>query len=176
MSKLLKTKSQIWYMDFIIALSMFTLFMIFSFKYITDTTIIQGKETHFMLDEADSLSEALMTEGIPSNWTVDYVITPGIISNNQLNLTKLENLANLTNEDYDNVRNIFSMTSDFIIYFQNKTDIVSLSSSDVGNPGFDITAVEAADPEEIVHITRYVTYKHDDIAEILAMEVVLWRG
>ena len=175
MSKLLKKKSQIWYLDFVIALSLFTLFMIFSFKYITDTTIIQEKETHVMLDEADTLSEALMSEGVPINWTVDYVNIPGIITSNQLNLTKLDNLGNLTIDDYDNVRNILSIESEFIVYFQNKTDVVSLSPFDVGKPGFDLAAVQAANPEEIVHITRYVTYKHDNIAEIIAMEVVLWR-
>jgi hypothetical protein len=175
MSKLLKKKSQIWYFDFVIALSMFTLFMIFSFKYITDTTIIYEKDSNVMIEEADRLSESLLSEGIPKNWTVDYVVLPGLISDFELNLTKLENLANLTTEDYENVKEIYSLKSDFIIYFQNKTDVVTLTSSDIGKPGHDLAAVEALDTEEIIRVTRYLTYKHDGFAEILAMDVVLWR-
>jgi hypothetical protein len=39
------------------------------------------------------------------------------------------------------------------------------SPNDIGN----------IDPKDIITITRYLVYKHDDIAEVIAMKVVVWQ-
>jgi len=41
--------------------------------------------------------------------------------------------------------------------------------------GATVNDIKALDPEKIITITRYLTYKHDDISEIISMKVVLWQ-
>ncbi len=172
MSKLLKKKSQIWYFDFVIALSMFLVVLVFSFKYINETYIFDDKSPY--IAEADRVAGRLMSEGVPKDWTNESVTSIGLTSENSLNTTKLSYFINMTNADYPKTKLLFGLRNDFLIYFENRTgQTVNFSDQQyVGMPGktpFNL------DEEERVDITRYLVYKQDDAAEILAMQVIVWK-
>ncbi len=114
-------KNQIWYFDFIMGVTIFTLILIIAFKFVTSNFYIPGKETNNVLSEAEKLSETLLTMGIPTNWTEDTVLIPGVVDKgNILNTTKLQYLINLTNKNSNKVKNLFGIKSDFLVYFEDK--------------------------------------------------------
>lgn len=171
MYKLLKPKAQLWYMDLVIALSMFLIVIVFSFKYLNESYIFENDKN--IISEADKLTSKLLTVGIPENWTNEYVLSIGLTTENTLNTTKLEYLNNLSTDKYPNVKAMFGLSSDFIIFFMNRTgEMVNFSDSGyIGMPGktqYNINAGERID------VQRYITYKHDGIAEILNLKVILW--
>jgi hypothetical protein len=170
-------KTQLWYLDFIFAVTMFTLILIMGFRYIANSHLIPGKETDSVLLEADIISQSLMTSGIPVNWTVDYVIVPGITTHNILNLTKIESLKNLTCSNYTHLKYMMGIKSDFIIYFedQNRTILNLTNQSFIGRPGYTPESINNSLPEGLVTIVRYIGYKHDDIADIISMKVMVWQ-
>lgn len=172
MSKLkLLNKTQLWYFDLVIALSMFLIMLVFSFRYLTGTYIFENNRD--IVTEADRLSSKLMSQGIPLNWTNEYVLSIGITTDNVLNITKTEYLDNLSIENYPRVKSMFGLTSDFIIFFTNRTgDMINFSSSGyIGMPGKTQDNIEG---DERIDIERYLTYKHDSISEITSMKVILW--
>ena len=117
---MLSKKTQIWYFDFIMGVTIFTLILIVAFRFVTSNLYIPGKETNTILSEANVLSDSLLTPGVPANWTQDLVEIPGIVDeNNALNITKLGYLVNLTNNNSNHVKNLFDITSDFLIYFED---------------------------------------------------------
>lgn len=166
MRKLLK--GQIWYFDLVIALALFTLIIILSFKYISETFMFQGTD---ILEEAKKFSDTLLSEGIPKNWNSSIVKSIGLRTNNSLDITKLSTLNNMTQSDYDNIKELSSLKYDFLILFEEDkvTDITH-----VGYPGYNYSDIIAMDTEELIEITRYVTYRHDGIAEIISMKLVMW--
>ena len=170
MSKLLK--AQIWYYDFLLALSMFLLILVFSFKYINDTYIFEAGES--TIPDADKLAGKLMSYGVPNNWTKNEVISIGILTNGVLNSTKLNNFNNLTIEDYASVKQLMGIKSDFLIYFENQSN-QRVNFSDSGYIGMAGATPSTLDGRERINIERYVVYKEANTAKILTMKVVVWQ-
>lgn len=113
-------KTQIWYFDFIMGVTIFTLILIVAFRFVTSDLYIPGKETNAVLTEARRVSETILTSGIPVNWSEDTVLIPGIIDEgNVLNITKLEKLINMTNKSSNKVKQLFGIKSDFLVYFED---------------------------------------------------------
>ncbi|MBN2368322.1 hypothetical protein JXC34_04845 [Candidatus Woesearchaeota archaeon] len=172
-------KSQIWYMDFILGLTLFLLIIVIAFRFVTTSHIYTGKETSLVLAESDKLSGILMSTGIPATWTPQDVVIFGLMQeNNVLNTTKLEYFQNMSLDDYEDMKLKLSLNSDFILYFQNRTggNINITNTTYIGCPGYTPETIEAALPEDLITVTRYVVYKYNGTAEIVALKVVVWQG
>ena len=167
--------SQLWYTDFIIALSIFLLVMVLAFKYIANNSLFMGESP--IASEAARFSDSLMTEGIPANWTIEQVTNIGILdSESSINLTKLEQVNNMSKGNYSTIKSKFAMSSDFVIYFENRDGlIINLTDQKfIGMPGMNTTNVDSLEPDELTTVVRYVVYRHDNIAEIVALKILLW--
>jgi hypothetical protein len=147
MPKLLK--GQLWYFDLIIALTIFILVIILSFKYLADYS-----RDVSITSEAETLSESLLSEGLPKEWDEDNVSIIGIMDDNELDLAKLSSLQNMS---YERAKTILSIRSDFSILILNRT-----------------IGMNYTDPENLVEFNRYVVYRHDDIAEIIPVTIVVF--
>lgn len=172
-----KNKSQIWYMDFVMGVTIFTLIVILAFKFLSDTTYIPGKETNYVLIDSDKISNSLLTPGVPPNWTQEYVVAIGIMSkSNVLNTTKLDFFKNMTIKDYENVKYLFGVESDFIIFFENNNTLINITNQTfIGKPGITLSSLYATNPENRLTISRYVVYRHDNIADIISLKVLTWQ-
>jgi len=170
-------KSQMWYMDFIIGLTIFTMILILSFRYMGDDYIIQTRDKQSLVHTSKLFSESLMSEGIPQNWTEATVTNPGILSNNKLNLTKLELLNNITLNNYDYIRSLFELKSEFLFYFTDTNDnIINLTNyTYYGKQGYTKTDIFNLDVEERIQVKRYLVNSYNNISEIISMEIVMWE-
>jgi len=177
MSQTAKRKSQLWYLDYITAITMFTVILIIAFRYITNDYLMEGKNTDQIFSEAGKFSESLLTPGIPLNWSPENVVYVGICNDNVINSTKLDMLKNMTRDNYQHTRYILGQTSDFLIYFENQTgDIINLTNQAyIGKPGVTLSDVVASNPKNLITVTRYLVYKYNTTAQIVAMKLIAWK-
>jgi hypothetical protein len=165
-------------MDFIIALGIFTLVIALSFRMITTNYFFSNKEINIVAADSAKISDLLMTSGIPKNWTNADVVAFGITNdNNLLNTTKLTFFGNLTEFNYSTSKRIIGMKSEFTVYFENKdSELISFSGkSYFGKPNLTLENLSSLGPEDIITVSRFLGYSHDNITEILAMKVITWQ-
>ena len=176
-------KAQSFFWDFIIGLFIFTLIILLFLRY---NTSFESKEdsTENLLREAKTLSESLMTQGYPYNWTTGDVEQVGIISSDENNkgridANKLAAFANMSYEDYDNVRFLLGISHDFIVFFEDKNkDIIPISLGDgtiaaTGKPNINSTNIKQEENiKTLVKVERHVIYN----SQITSMTVYVWSG
>jgi hypothetical protein len=172
--KILK-KSQIWYFDLILGISIFVLILAFAFQFISHNYMYQGKEINLVLMESEKLSSNLMSSGIPENWNVSNVIIMGVLDSGIINETKLTLFYNITNDNYELAQQILGIKSDYLIYFKDKDDklVNVINQSYIGKSGYTNDTI--IDTSEIINIKRFITYKKDGIAQILSLNILVWN-
>lgn len=173
----IKIKSQIFYLDFLLGLSIFLIIFLIAINL----TLKEKNNDSIILREAEKLSNYLLSEGIPKNWSNETlyneeVIFLGILSNESLDINKLNNFILLCDQNYSYVKNSFSLKSDFYLFFEDtNSNIINLSSFDSSfNFSSNYLCKYKEDKENFITFIRYVIYRHDNIAEILKMNVVVY--
>lgn len=120
---ILKTKGQTWTADFIFGLLLFTFALIFSVKFTTNNLSTSNFDEVYQ--DSKYISDNFMSEGVPVNWTADYVFRIGILSDNKLNISKLLNMSSM---NYGEVKGFLNTRYDYYIFFADKFDnVVNLS-------------------------------------------------
>jgi hypothetical protein len=171
-------KAQVWYLDFIIGLSLFILISVLAFKYISVRFSDAEAEKGKIWDDAYRLTDSLLSPGIPSNWTRQDAVSLGISSDtNVLDMDKLERLKNFTKDGYDRTKLIFGIKSDYLVHFEDKNGVLlNLSNqSYIGKPGMNDASAVAGRPSDSLYYERYLVYRHDSVAEIITMKVLVWQ-
>lgn len=108
--------AQVWYVDFIIALLLFILTIVFYFNY-TDNLKKQEQETlDIMVNDVKGISSSLVMIGYPSDWDNSSVMTIGIANDQKLNATKLNRFKKL---GYNMTKRKFGTTYDYFVFFVN---------------------------------------------------------
>ncbi|NTV23086.1 MAG: hypothetical protein HGA85_01770 [Nanoarchaeota archaeon] len=167
------TKAQIWYIDLLIGLVIFTVAMVLFFKFATSRYLVKDNEEIF--PEVVRLSQILVSEGIPQNWTEENVITPGLFTDGEVSIQKLEMFSNMSS-DYYRLKRLLATESDFIVVFEEQNgNNLSFGNFTLGKPNVTIEELESIQKKDIFTVVRYGVYRHDQIAEIVAMKVVVWQ-
>ncbi len=109
-------KSQVWYGDFIIALTIFVaavmIYWSYQNNYVPETKSIQSLSL-----EAVNFGMMLNSEGIPVHWTSVNVTRVGISNaNNRINESKLREFAMMNPET---VRRISNLEYKYFVYFHH---------------------------------------------------------
>ncbi|MBN1275369.1 hypothetical protein JXA12_03685 [Candidatus Woesearchaeota archaeon] len=161
-------KAQVSTIDFI------TGFVIITAALVLATTIILNLQEPSRFEsvkrQALSASEHLMSEGYPHDWNDTTIVQAGILTDHQLNLTKLRRAEGL---GYADLKTALNLQDDIYWYFLNSTHVLNLSSCGYGSP--DVTTDERCEPsfspdENLVRVERFVT--HNDT--IIIMAVIAW--
>ncbi|MBN2422444.1 hypothetical protein JXB41_04415 [Candidatus Woesearchaeota archaeon] len=175
-------KSQIWYTDFILGLTIFLIALLIAVKYISDNYILPREDTSEMVIVAQSVSESLMTKGVPESWNEENVIRIGITDGDYvINNTKLTAFSNLTQSDYEYTRSLLgSHRFEYLIFFKdNYNNTMNLTSEYIGKPNITEYNIGSLDTEEIISIKRFIVLKQGEeenrTAQILEMNLYLWQ-
>jgi len=122
--------------------------------------------------DAVYLSDNLLSEGYPSNWTNESVILPGIAENNRINSTRLSEFKTL---DYHRAKTLLHVTSDFVFFIRNATNIINISECTYG---YSLTHDENCTPlftgvsyENLVRVDRIILYN----STVMTMTVYAWN-
>ncbi len=174
----MKKRAQIWYMDFIIGLTIFILMLVVAFKFTTLKFSDDESDRARIWDDAQRLTGAILSSGIPENWTQSNAISIGITSDSSaLDIVKLDLLKNFTLSNYDRTKFIFGINSDYLLHFEtiNNTLLNITDNPYIGKPGLTDQDVLDNNPKDKLAFVRYLVYRHDSIAEIIAMKILVWR-
>ena len=131
---LMNSKSQAWFMDFAIALLLFTFTLVVYFSYTNNIQKQEQGNVDVMLKDAKSISNSLALDGYPDDWNNLTVIRIGITDDQNLNSTKLKTFKKL---NYTLARQKFATPYDFFVYFVNEKGEV-LNINTVCGAGFPL--------------------------------------
>src|SRR3989338_8449780 len=111
------TKAQAWYMDFAIALLLFTFTLVVYFSYTNNFQKQEKGNLDAMVKDAKAISSSLVLSGYPVDWKNETVIRIGVADEQQLNATKVKEFKRM---DYNMTRKIFATPYNYFIFFINE--------------------------------------------------------
>ena len=122
----MNSKAQAWYMDFAIALLLFTFTLVVYFSYTNNFQKQEKGELDVMISDAKAVSSSLALSGYPTNWDNTTVIRIGIADEQKVNATKVKNFKQF---DYKKSKRLFATPYDYVIFFVNdKGEILNVNS------------------------------------------------
>ena len=122
----MNSKSQAWFMDFAIALLLFTFTLVVYFSYTTNFQKQESGELDVMLSDAKAISSSLALSGYPNDWDNTTVIRIGIADEQKLNATKVKLFKQL---DYKSSKKRFGTQYDYVVFFVNeKGEVLNINS------------------------------------------------
>jgi hypothetical protein len=164
-------KSQVWGFDLMIALVIFVVGMVLLFMYALNLSGEASSKLDSLNYDSNVISAFLLSEGSPYDWTQNNVVIPGILSDEKINQTKLENFYNLVSLDYNKTRKIFNTNYDFYVFFSDKIEI-SGGIDGIGKAGVNRTnIIQVEQPENIVKQTRFTIYNKTPIQ----LSIYVWE-
>ena len=151
----MKKISQAWGLDLMIAVMVFfsgiVVFYIYSINYSANQDDLISK----MINAGNLISDSILSEGYPKNWSADNVAKIGILSSGKINETKLERFYYLASGDYNKTKRIFNLKYDYYFFSDENFTINSLQVEGIGKkPG---------DTENLVKVMRLAAYQEKPI-------------
>ena len=165
-----KKRGQVWTVDFIGGLLLFTLVILITIK--VAFTMAPSQDSIIVYRDAVHLSDALLSQGYPLNWTDEDVLLPGIAENNRIDNTKLEEISEL---NYSNVKTLLHVTSDYIFFIRNDTNTINTGQCVYG---YDVPVNANCTPilsglhyDNLAKVDRIVIYN----STVVIMTVYTWN-
>lgn len=145
-------RAQVWGMDLTIASVIFiTGILIFYLYIISDNpNKIEFKE---LSDEGEKISSQILSEKEPL----------GILSNNKINQTKLEELHSLVDNDYKRTKSLLGVKNDYYITISNGFFI--------NENKIDFIGEKPSQYSDLIKTSRITIYKN----KIATLEVNVWK-
>ena len=134
----MNSKAQAWYMDFAIALLLFTFTLIVYLSYTNNFQKQEKGELDVMLSDAKAISSSLALSGYPTNWNNISVIRIGIADDSKVNSTKIKYFKQM---DYKKSKKLFATPYDYVAFFVNEQESVLNINSvcAIGYPNVNLT-------------------------------------
>ena len=157
-------KGQVWSLDFVVALVIFSIALYFFYSYGAASLETQNEEIEEMFIQAEQLSQNLISSGYPNNWTNSSVISIGLTDGE----TRLEvnKIAEFSKMNYQDAKNLLSSKYDFQVKFKDKNN----QTLEIANNTILGKNMTSEDPNNIIPIKRFLFYN----TEIITMEVLVW--
>ena len=156
----MKKKSQIWGVDLIVAVILFSIGIIGFFVYVLNYPGEAEENLSNLFYDGNIIASGILSEGYPLNWNLENVVKPGILTGNKINDTKLELFFNLSMANYTRTKSLFNTKYDFF-FFLPENFVLSLGEvRGIGKPGTDPQSINS---KNLVKITRFTIYKHKPV-------------
>jgi len=112
----------VYFIDYMIATFIFATFILMFFLYAPNIVDRDTSDYDALILEAKTVSNALMSQGIPHNWNTTNVTRIGLMNKNrQLNYTKVAMFFNNISED--ETRRKFNIQHNYLVTVINKKGI-----------------------------------------------------
>jgi len=165
-------KAQIWTMDLIAGISVFMIAIVIYFVFTNNISNYDDTKFEELYSSSIVLSDSLLTEGYPFNWTSGNVTEIGLTNNNhRINESKIYNFKNL---DYLNSKGMLKTRFDYLFYFEDdKSDLFPVNGTDYfGKPTITKDNIKTLeDPSHLITTKRFVIFED----KILIMVIYVWR-
>lgn len=156
-------KAQVWYTDFMVGILILTVMIVVYFQFVSNFSFESEGSLDDLTRDAKIISNSLMTQGYPLDWNSTNVSRIGIVDgDNRLNISRLSEFKSI---DYNETKNIFSISSDYFIYFEKQDQKETLG-------GVEDIGVNETDPLKLAAITRIVFYD----GSFYKMRILAWNN
>lgn len=162
------TRAQIWGMDLVVAVIIFSIGLTGFYLYSLNEQGSSQEIVELLSYDGRIISEIILSEGYPENWDTSNVVEIGILKNNKIDETKLENFYNLASTNYTRTKHLFNTIYDYYFFLDENMTINSLEVEGIGKPGINKDNINAKD---LVKITRVVVYQN----KIMTSQLYLWK-
>jgi len=134
---IMNSKSQAWFMDFAIALLLFTFTLAVYFSYTTNFQKQEKGDLDIMLSDAKSISSSLLLSGYPGDWDNITVIRIGIADEQKINATKLKTFKKM---GYNSTKRKFATAYNYFVFFVNENgDVMNIKG--ICGSGYPLTNI-----------------------------------
>lgn len=175
-SKLFKKKKG----QFIVFSSIFMLFvffLIFSifFDYLVDNPAMAEDEFLSLQQESTRLTNALTLSGYPKYWDLNSVQRIGLVDDDLLNISKLNNFSQLVQDStgYERSKILLSIRHDYLITFLPAS--ANISNITKPNSFVNVDALVASDVSSIIKQERVILFPTVNGSMPVIMEVYLYK-
>ncbi|HII72330.1 TPA: hypothetical protein HA265_06260 [Candidatus Woesearchaeota archaeon] len=157
-------KAQVWYTDFMIGILIFALVTVAYFYYVEHNDTTDNNLDNYLMTEAKSISNYLVTEGYPTDWTPTNVSTIGLTDGNHR--VQDAKLADFNSWTYDQRKSNMHTTKEHYFYLEylNGTRFNELCSD---MPGCN----EWNTSDHLVQNTRLLIYN----SKIVRMKLYMYQ-
>lgn len=162
MIKSISTKSQAWGLDLIIALCIFVIGIMAFFIYSINFSSEGEEKLDYLLYDGNAIANILLSEGSPSDWNLSSVILPGLVSENKINETKLENFYYLVSSDYQSSKNMLNTKYDFYLFFQDR-DSININGTIIDGIGKPEASRINIVSDNLIKIQRVIVYQNKPV-------------
>lgn len=156
------THAQAWGFDSIIGSILFVLLSVGIYLSLTQNDQTQTGYQDLQ-EESQKLAETLLTEGSPPAWNVTNVATVGLLSQNKINITKVEQLYVLSTQSIPQTKNLLKIKNNFFI---NISEPIISNNEDISKIG-----LEPVGATNVARETRVVVLNN----KITSIEVITWN-
>ena len=159
-----KTRGQIWGLDLIVAGVIFITGILIAYTYALNFSS-PDEEINKLLFEGNSISDTILSEGWPVEWSNSNVVSPGILTQNKINQSKLELLYNLSQQDYARLKLLLNTNKDFYFYLSEQMNIGGNYLEGIGKPGLNSSTIAPIEnPKNIIRINRFTIYQEKPVS------------
>ena len=160
-------------MDYVLGLFLFIVAAVLAIKILSNMSLTSTFDT--VRDDGNALSQQLMSEGIPSNWTGSTLIELGLLTQGKLNITKWQAFAAM---NYSATKLYFDIRSNYLVLItlanttgQNMSVITPCSAGMNLSVGSACTTIPVfIDSQNVVRVNRLVGFN----GSLLALTVYTW--
>jgi hypothetical protein len=111
---MMSRKSQVWYTDFMVGVLIFSIVVITYFYYVEHTEYSDDTLISSLVAEAKAITNSLVTQGYPPDWSAANVSTVGLTDGNyRIDQTKLNSFNSW---GYEERRGYLHTTKDYYFY------------------------------------------------------------
>jgi hypothetical protein len=144
----------VWGFDLVMALTIFLVGIIVIYIYAINF-LNEGEENlNQLLNDGNLASFLILSEGTPKNWTLTDVEIPGILSEEKINQTKLENLYSLSLNNYTQIKRMLGTNHELYFNFTN----IEISGNPVDGIGNSPTS-----EKNLIKIERFTIYNNKPV-------------
>lgn len=158
-SILKNSKAQAWGMDLIVAITLFSIALVAFFFYSLNQPTEARDKIEEMMYEGKIIANTLLSEGYPPAWNSGNVVRIGILTNNKIDETKLEEFYDLNATDYEKTKNLFDTRYEYWFFLNKTMTINGAAVEGLGN--------YPSNPKNLIKITRFTIYKETPITAYL---------
>ena len=148
-------RAQGWGFDLAIAAIIFSLGIVAFYLFSINSRNETAESFDNLRYESGVIAGSLFSEGAPDSWTEANVIRIGLISQGQLNETKLTRFNSLAISDYQRTKSLFRITSNYYISFSENIII--------GNQTIEVIGRQPVEAQNLLKVTRLTSYNNKPI-------------
>ena len=156
-------RGQAWGFDLIVASMLFVSGIVVFYMYSLNSPEEATTSFGSLSSEGKIIADSLLSEGYPSNWNVTSVTRIGLLTNDKINESKLNEFYNLSTSNYYLTKSLFKTKYEYYVSFSPNIQI--------GNQSIDYIGYKPSSSKNLIRISRFTIYRNQP----LTINIYIWE-